>query len=125
MFQKKIKENLNKLSKLSEEAKNKSFFEKDLFKNIYLYGKDHLIVLNIIKFSINPKIKIEEFSKALNKVLKSNVPKLHIDGDFLKKNGMKEGESLGKVLKKIESEWVNNDFKISNEKVKDLIKIYS
>ncbi len=122
---KKIKENLNKLSKLSEEAKNKSFFEKDLFKNIYLYGKDHLIVLNIIKFSINPKIKIEEFSKALNKVLKSNVPKLHIDGDFLKKNGMKEGESLGKVLKKIESEWVNNDFKISNEKVKDLIKIYS
>ena len=122
----KIKETLKKLSSnLIEVKKNKNFFDKDLIKNIYFYGKEHLINLNIINFSINSKIKIDEFSKILNLVLKSNVPKLHVNGDYLKRNGMKEGESLGKVLKKIESEWANNNFEISNERIKDLIKIYS
>ena len=122
----KIKETLKKLSSnLIEVKKNKNFFGKDLIRNVYFYGKEHLINLNIINFSINPKIKIDEFSKILNLVLKSNVPKLHVNGDYLKRNGMKEGESLGKVLKKIESEWANNNFEISNERIKDLIKIYS
>ena len=122
----KIKESLKKLSNnLFEVKKNKNFFDKDLIRNIYFHGKEHLISLNIINFSINSKIKIDEFSKTLNKVLNSNIPKLHVDGEYLKKNGMKEGESLGKVLKKIESEWANNNFEISNERIKDLIKIYS
>ena len=122
----KIKETLKKLSSnLIEVKKNKNFFDKDLIRNVYLYGKEHLINLNIINFSIYSKIKIDEFSKILNLVLKSNVPKLHVNGEYLKKNGMKEGESLGKVLKKIESEWANNNFEISNERIKDLIKIYS
>ena len=122
----KIKETLKKLSSnLIEVKKNKNFFDKDLIRNVYLYGKEHLINLNIINFSIYSKIKIDEFSKILNLVLKSNVPKLHVNGEYLKKNGMKEGESLGKVLKKIESEWANNNFEISNQRIKDLIKIYS
>ncbi len=122
----KIKETLKKLSSnLIEVIKNKNFFDKDLIRNVYFYGKEHLINLNIINFSINSKIKIDEFSKILNLVLKSNVPKLHVNGEYLKKNGMKEGESLGKVLKKIESEWANNNFEISNQRIKDLIKIYS
>ncbi len=122
----KIKETLKKLSSnLIEIKKNKNFFDKDLIRNVYFYGKEHLINLNIINFSINSKIKIDDFSKILNLVLKSNVPKLHVNGDYLKRNGMKEGESLGKVLKKIESEWANNNFEISNQRIKDLIKIYS
>ena len=122
----KIKETLKKLSSnLIEVKKNKNFFNKDLIRNVYFYGKEHLINLNIINFSINSKIKIDDFSKILNLVLKSNVPKLHVNGEYLKRNGMKEGESLGKVLKKIESEWANNNFEISNQRIKDLIKIYS
>ena len=122
----KIKDTLKNLSSnLVEVKKNKNFFEKDLIRNIYFYGKEHLISLNIINFSINSKIKIDEFSKTLNSVLKSNIPKFHVNGEYLKKNGMKEGKPLGKVLKKIESEWVNNNFEISNERIKDLIKIYS
>ena len=93
--------------------------------NTTFQARLNLINLKIINFSINSKIKIDEFSKILNLVLKSNVPKLHVNGEYLKKNGMKEGESLGKVLKKIESEWANNNFEISNERIKDLIKIYS
>ena len=122
----KIKETLKKLSSnLIEVKKNKNFFDKDLIRNIYFYGKEHLIKLNIINFTINSKIKIDEFSETLNLVLKSDIPKLHVNGEYLKKNGMKEGDSLGKVLKKIESEWASNNFEISNERIKDLIKIYS
>ena len=36
---------------------------------------------------------------------------------------MKEGTSLGKVLKMIEEEWINNNFIISQDRVKELIKI--
>ena len=38
---------------------------------------------------------------------------------------MKEGTSLGKVLTTIENEWIENRFKISNNRVKELIKLYS
>ena len=36
---------------------------------------------------------------------------------------MKEGQSLGKVLKELEKEWVNNNFKISNNRIDEIIKI--
>ena len=36
--------------------------------------------------------------------------------------GMKEGVLLGEVLKKIEQEWVDNNFKISNNRVEEIIK---
>ena len=58
----------------------------------------------------------------MKRITKLKVPKFHIDGEYLKKNGMNEGESLGKVLKVIEEEWIKNGFKISDEKVKELIK---
>ncbi len=38
------------------------------------------------------------------------------------KKGMKEGVLLGKVLRKIEEEWIENNFKISDERVKEIIK---
>ena len=45
-----------------------------------------------------------------------------IDGKYLIENGMKEGSKLGVVLKKIEEEWIVNGFKISKDRVKELIK---
>ena len=35
---------------------------------------------------------------------------------------MQEGYSLGNVLKTLEKEWINNDFKISNERIEEIIK---
>ena len=118
-----IKENLKKIAlQLTYIKKNKDFFEKDLKKNVYIFGKSHLINLNLINFSINSKIKTQEFFKITKKILGSNVPKFKIDGDYLKKNGMREGESLGRALKLIEKEWINNNFEISNKRVKELIE---
>ncbi len=121
---KKIKENLNKFNKNLVKLKvNKEFFDKDLKKNIYLNGKNHLIALNLIYFSMSSKVKIFDFSKNLKKILKTKVPIFSIDGEFLKQQGMQEGQSLGKVLKILEKDWIDNNFQISKERIQEIIKI--
>ena len=122
----KTKETLEKFNKnLIKLKNNKDFFEKNLIKNVYLNGKNHLMALNLINFSINSKVKINNFNKTFNKILKIKVPKFPIDGETLKQKGMQEGQTLGNVLKTLEREWINNNFKISNERVEEVIKVNS
>ena len=122
----KIKETLEKFNKnLIKLEKDKEFFEKDLAKNVYLNGKNHLIALNLINFSKNSKEKLKNFSKVLKKILKIKIPIFPLDGEFLKQKGMREGYSLGNVLKTLEKEWINNDFKISNKRIEEIIKANS
>ena len=99
--------------------------DKDLQKNIYKNGKNHLESLNLLNFTINSKTKYKEFLNTLNKITKFKMPNFHINGEFLKQNGMKENATLGKVLNIIEEEWINNNFKISDDRVKELIRINS
>ena len=121
-----IKENLNSFAKNFKLIReNKDFFNKDLEKNIYLYDKDYLINLNILQYVINLKFKYKDFSETLKKILKSKTHKLSIDGRYLIKNGMKQGSAVGKVLKEIEEEWLKNNFQISKDRVKEIIRIYS
>ena len=40
-------------------------------------------------------------------------------------NGMKQGSQMGKVLKKIEEEWIKNNFKISEDQMKEIIRLNS
>ena len=121
-----IKESLNLLAKnFNFLKKNKNFFIKDLEKNIYLYDKNHLINLNILNFVINSKLKIKEFSENLNRILKSKTHHFPFDGKYLLENGMKQGSLIGKVLKEIEQEWIKNSFKISNERVREIIQLNS
>ena len=120
----KTKETLKKFNKnLIKLEKDKEFFEKDLAKNVYLNGKNHLIALNLINFSINPKVKRNDFSKTLNKIFRIKTPIFPIDGETLKQKGMHQGQSLGNVLKILEKEWIDNNFKISNERVEEVIKV--
>ena len=122
----KIKETLEQFNKNLIKLKNdKEFFEKKLIKNVYLNGKNHLIALNLINFSINSKVKLNDFTKTFNKILKVKIPIFPIDGETLKQKGMREGQILGNVLKTLEKEWINNNFKISNERVEEIIKINS
>ena len=120
----KIKETLKKISENLKKIKNeKEFFVNDLTKNAYFFGKKNLIALNLINFSINNKLKSIDFVNTLNKILKIKVPLFPINGELLKKKGMKEGQSLGNVLKILEKEWVTNNFKISNERIDEIIQI--
>ena len=119
----KLKETLQKYSKNLKKIKNdKNFFEKDLIKNVYFNGKNQLIALNLINYSMNLKIKLNTYSENFRKILKTKVPLFKINGEFLKQRGMKEGQHLGNVLKLLEKEWVNNNFRISNEKIEEIIK---
>ncbi len=119
-----IKNNLHLLAKNYEFLReNKNFFTKDLEKNVYLYKKDNLINLNILNFVINAKLKFEDFSETLNKILKSKTHQFNFDGKYLMENGMRQGSLIGKVLKQIEEEWINNNFQISKDRVKEIIKL--
>ena len=121
-----IKENLHISAKNIILIKgNKYFFNKDLKKNIYLNGKNHLINLNILNFVINEKLKFEDFSETLKKILQSKKQKLPVDGKYLIDNGMKQGSQIGRVLKKIEEEWIKNNFKISEDQMKEIIRLNS
>ena len=101
---------------------NKKFFLKDLKKNIYFFGKKHLIALNILYFSNFKKTKLQDYLNILNNINKINVPKFSFDGNYLKENGMKEGALIGKTLKLIEKEWLDNDFQISETRVLKIIQ---
>jgi tRNA nucleotidyltransferase/poly(A) polymerase len=121
-----IKEELNFFArKLKIIEENKDFFNKDLEKNIYLYDKKYLINLNILNFVINAKVKLDDFLIIFKKILKSKTHKFTIDGKYLMKNGMQQGALMGKVLKKIEEEWIGNDFKITKDKIQVIIKSHS
>ena len=123
---KNIIENLNMLARnLILIRRNKDFFKKDLEKNIYLNDKNHLINLNILNFVINEKLKFEDFSDTLKKILQSKKQKFPVDGKYLLDNGMKQDSQMGKVLKKIEEEWIENDFKISEDHIKEIIRSHS
>ena len=121
-----IKDSLNLFAKnLGLIEENKDFFDKDLEKNIYLYDKNHLIELNILNFVINTKIKLKDFSEILKRILKSKIHKFSIDGNYLMKNGMQQGAIIGKVLEKIEEEWIRNNFQITEDRVQELIRQHS
>ncbi len=118
-----LKEHLKLMAKnFKNFQSDKKFFYKNLKKNIYFYGKKHLRAMNILYFSSYKKRKIEDYLDVLNNINKFNVPKFSFDGNYLKDKGMSEGALIGKTLKLIETEWYNNNFEISKERVLKIIK---
>jgi len=118
-----MKDSLNLMAKnFNNPDFNKKFFQKDLKKNIYFFGKSHLIALNALHFSNTKKIKLKDYLTVLKDIKNFDIPKFPLDGNYLKEKGMKEGTIVGKTLKIIEHEWLNNDFKISKERVLEIIK---
>ena len=121
-----IKDSLNSYAKnLKLIKEDKGYFNKDLEKNIYSKNKNYLINLNILNFVINPSLKLKDFSETIDKILKSKIHKLNIDGKYLIENGIQQGALVGKALKEIEEEWIKNNFQITKERVKEIIRSYS
>ena len=118
-----LRENLNLMAKnFINLQSNKKFFLRDLKKNIYFFGKNHLIALNVLHFSDNKKAKLKNYLDILSAIKKMNIPKFSFDGNYLKEKGMKEGALIGKTLEAIELEWLDNNFSISDERVLKIIK---
>ena len=118
-----LREDLNLMAKNFINFKaNKRFFIKDLKKNIYFFGKRHLTALSILYFSNSKKATLKDYLDILKNINKLDIPIFSFNGAYLKEKGMKEGASIGKTLKLIESEWIDNDFKISNDSVLNIIE---
>ena len=121
-----IKVNLKSFAKNLQYVKEqKDFFNKDLEKNIYLYDKTYLTNLNILNYVINTRFKYKNFLETQKKVLKAKIHKFSINGKYLIENGMKQGSLVGQVLKEIEEEWIKNNFKITKDRIKEIIKFHS
>ncbi len=99
----------------------KSFDKKKLNKIFYYDGKqalDDILCFKIINSKKTDKKLIELFKLYQNMTL----PIMPIGANILMtKYQIPEGKQLGSKLKMIEEQWVQNDFKISEQQVKNII----
>ena len=98
-----------------------SFSEKNLNKFFYFHGKE--AVIDILSYRLFSLKKVDK--KLLNfiKIFKSKVlPIMPVGAKLLmEKYDIQEGEILGKKLKIIEEEWVNNNFQLSEKQISEII----
>ena len=92
--------------------------------NKVFYYDGRQAVVDILNFRI---IKLKKFDKnllELSKFYKNKVlPIMPVEANFLmSKYKIPEGKQLGSKLKLIESEWVKNNFKISDQQIDSIIK---
>ena len=126
-----FKFNLSKINKkrilflkefYKKEIKNTIFSEKNLLKILYYNGKQSLI--DLIYFEI---FKSKKTNKKLINLLDffkdKEVPIFPIKAkDLMKKYDISEGKLLGIKLKKIEEKWINNNFKVSEIEISQVLK---
>ena len=63
--------------------------------------------------------------KILKKIELIKIPEFPITGKYLLEQGLKSGRKMGEILKKIEQKWIENDFNLGDEELKNLIKKYT
>jgi tRNA nucleotidyltransferase/poly(A) polymerase len=105
-----------------EKINSTSFTEGNLNKFFYYNGIE--AINDILNYRI---IKSKNFDKKLLELIEfyqnKSLPTMPIDADLLMtKYKIPKGKMLGDKLKKIEEEWVNNSFKISDLKIEAIVK---
>ena len=117
-----LKEYLNFLHTYFNEAKkNKNFLSKELKKNIFYHGKENIKSLAKFNFFMNTNKNHQNLDNILKKIDKINIPEFPINGKQLLEKGFKSGRKVGEVLKKIEKKWIENDFNLNDEELKNII----
>ena len=117
------KERILFLKKFYDQKINKkSFSEKNLWKVLYNNGKQSL--QDLLYFEI---FKSKNINKKLINLIdlfkNKEAPIFPIKGkNLIEKYNIPEGKLLGIKLKKIEEKWINNDFKISEQEVVQVIE---
>ena len=119
----KEKDKINFLNLIFSEDLNKDYFTKEnLTKILFKNGKENLI--DILDFKILTTKKNKNNLIDLKKYfLEFKIPVIPIKAkDLIKQFNLKEGKLLGSILKEIEEQWLNNNFKISNNEIEDIVK---
>jgi len=106
----------------SEEPKKDYFTKENLSKILLKNGKENLI--DILDYMILTNKKNKNFIIELKKYfIEFEVPVMPIKAkDLIEKFDLKEGRLLGSILREIEEQWLNNNFKISNNQIEDIVK---
>ena len=119
---KKNQKRIKIIDEFFKENKNKNTFsEKNMNKIFYFNGRQ--AVIDILRFRI---ITTKKFDKKLIELIKfykdKTSPIMPVGANVLMtKYKIPEGKQLGLKLKKIEEEWVKNDFKISDEQIEQIV----
>ena len=79
----------------------------------------------IFLFFFNNKITLDDLINALTFLKKCEKPKFPISGEMLKMHGYESGKELGKTLKKIEDQWISNNFNIDQKTIKKFLNNYN
>ena len=119
----KEKEMITLLNSIFSQDKIKNYFTKENLSKILLKnGKVNLI--DILDYKILTTKKNKNYLIDLKKYfVEFQIPVMPIKAkDLINKFDLKEGKLLGSILKEIEDQWLNNNFKISNNQIEDIVK---
>ena len=119
----KEKDKISFLNLIFSEDLNKDYFTRENLSKILLkYGKENL--LDILDFKIlNTKKNKNSLIDLKKYFLEFEIPVMPIKArDLIEKFDLKEGKLLGSILRDIEEHWLNNNFKISNNEVENIVK---
>ena len=121
-FTKKEKEKILFLNSIFSNEQNQNYFTKEnLSKILIKSGKEN--VLDAIDFKILTTKKNKKIFFDLRKYFsKFEVPVMPIKANYLiEKFNLKEGKLLGLILREIEEKWLENNFKISNNQIENIV----
>ena len=119
----KEKDKITLLNSIFSEDKMKDYFTKENLSKILLKnGKDNLI--DILDYKILTIKKNKNYIIDLKKYfIEFKIPEMPVKAkDLIDKYDLKEGRLLGSILKEIEEQWLNNNFRISNNQIEDIVK---
>jgi poly(A) polymerase len=104
-----------------EKISSKTFTKNIMNKVFYYQGKE--AVLDILNYrKVKSKKEANLLEELCNYYENKEVPIMPINANLLmKKYEIPQGKQLGEKLKIIEEEWVNNDFKISDNEVDNIV----
>jgi len=99
----------------------RNYLKKDLKKNVYKLGKDNIKKLLGFIYCAESKISTNLLNNIINEINKIEIPNFPFNGQYLIDQGLVDGKKIGFALKKLEKEWVQNDFNLKTEEAVSIV----
>ena len=98
--------------------------EKKLVKLAYLGNAAEIIDLLVFLTFVSKEIDVNTVEKRISFLDKLRLPVFPITADYLKlKYNFSESRELGFALKKLEQSWIDNDFILDKNEIKNILKL--
>jgi poly(A) polymerase len=118
----KLKKNLSFIADNYKKFKeDKYYVKKNLKKNIYKTGKSNIKNLLVFIYCAEKNFSINLLRKTFSDIDKIDIPNFPFDGKYLIGQGLVDGKKIGFALKQLEKEWIENNFKLENQKTISIV----